>query len=159
MAQTLVAYFSASGTTERVARRLAEATGADLFQIVPATPYTASDLDWRNKRSRSSVEMSDPASRPAIAGMPEDLAAYDEVLVGFPIWWYTAPAIVKTFLEAGDLAGKKIALFATSGSSGMGSTLDDLRPCAPGATWMGAKRFEARASTAELGHWARGLGL
>ena len=160
VSRKLVAYFSASGVTAKVAERLAKAADADLFEIVPAQPYTAADLDWTDKKSRSTVEMNYPASRPEITGMPDDLAAYDAVFVGFPIWWYTAPTIIKTFLEAGDFTGMNIALFATSGSSPMGKTRRDLEPCAPDATWLGdGKRFAANASEAELAAWAQGLGL
>ena len=159
MAKKLIAYFSASGVTEKVAERLAEAVGADLFEIAPAQPYTAADLDWTDKKSRSTVEMSDPTSRPEIAGMPDNLAAYDTVFIGFPIWWYTAPTIIKTFLEADDFAGKKIVLFATSGGSGMGKTQRDLEPCAPAATWLGGDRMSAGATVDELAAWAKGLGL
>lgn len=158
-AKKLVAYFSASGVTARVAERLAKAVGTDLFEIAPQQPYTTADLNWNNKQSRSSLEMADPTSRPEIADMPADLASYDEVLVGFPIWWYTAPTIIKTFLEAGDFSGKKLALFATSGGSGMGGTLDDVRPCAPNAIWTDAKRFASSASEADLARWAEDLGL
>ena len=155
----LVAYFSASGVTERVAERLAVAIGADLFEIEPAQPYTAADLDWTNRRSRSTVEMEDSTSRPEIAGMPQGLDAYDTVFIGFPIWWYTAPSIIKTFLEAGDFSGKRIALFATSGSSGMGKTRSDLEPCAPKAVWLGeGRRFDASASERELAAWVDELG-
>ena len=155
----LVAYFSASGVTAKVAERLAKAADVDLFEIVPAQPYTTADLDWTDKKSRSTVEMENPASRPAIASMPDNLAAYDTVFIGFPIWWYTAPTIIKTFLEAGDFAGKNIALFATSGSSPMGKTQRDLEPCAPGATWLGGDRVSAEISTDELAAWVQGLGL
>ncbi len=152
----LVAYFSATGTTKAVAERLARATDADLYEIVPEVPYTTADLDWRDKSSRSSKEMGDPASRPAIAGELPDASGYDAVFVGFPIWWYVAPTIVDAFVEgeAARLAGKKVALFATSGSSGMGKTLDVLAPLAPDAVWAGAKRFDARVGEGELGAWA-----
>lgn len=154
----LVAYFSASGVTKGMAQRLAKATGADLFEIVPERPYTAADLDWTNKQSRSTLEMRDPASRPAIVGMPDDLASYGTVFIGFPIWWHTAPTVIKTFLESGDFTGKKIALFATSGGSGMGKTQRDLEPCAPGATWLGGERMGSGVSEGELAAWAEGLG-
>lgn len=157
MAASLVAYFSASGVTKGVAQRLARATGSDLFEIVPAEPYTAADLDWRDARSRSTLESKDPAARPALAAEPGDLSGYDTVYVGFPIWWYTAPAIVKTFLEAAGLSGARVALFATSGGSGMGSTQADLEPCAPRVEWVGSRRFSAGASEAELAAWAQGL--
>ena len=153
----LVAYFSASGVTAKVAGRLAQAVDADLFEITPAQPYTAADLDWTDKSSRSTVEMDDPTLRPAITGMPDNLAAYDTVFIGFPIWWYTAPTIIKTFLEAGDFAGKKIVLFATSGGSEMGKTQRDLEPCAPAATWLGGDRVSAGATVDELAAWAAKL--
>ena len=160
MAQkTLVAYFSATGTTKAVAERLAQATGADLFAIEPETPYTAEDLDWRNPKSRSSQEHADSDARPAIKGMPQNLDAYDVVFVGFPIWWYMAPNIVKTFLESGDFTGKSMALFATSGSTGIDDAEPDLVACAPDAWWLGAERFDANVPEAELKSWVEDLGL
>lgn len=155
----LVAFFSASGVTKALAERLAQATGADLYEIAPEVPYTDADLDWRDEHSRSTIEMKDPASRPAIAGAVPDAAAYEEVFIGFPIWWYVAPTIVNTFVEAFDLAGKKVALFATSGTSDMGRTLEVLKPLAPGATWAGEKRFETSAGADELAAWAAELGM
>ena len=131
--KTLVAYFSASGTTAAVARRLAKAAHADLFEIRPAVPYTHADLDWTNKHSRSSVEMRDSASRPAMAEACQSLAAYDKIYLGFPIWWYVAPTIVETFLESGDFTGKTVVPFATSGGSGMGRTVEVLRHICPDA--------------------------
>lgn len=119
MSKKLVAYFSASGVTEKMAKTLAEVTGADLFEIQPAVPYTTADLDWMNKKSRSSVEMSNPDSRPEIGNKIPDMGQYDTVFVGFPIWWYVAPTIINTFLESYDFTGKKIATFATSGGSGL----------------------------------------
>ena len=116
--KTLVAYFSASGVTANVAKLLAEAAEADLFEIKPAVPYTNADLNWMDKKSRSTVEMQDKSSRPAIAAPCSNLADYDTIFVGFPIWWYVAPTIINTFLESGDFSGKKIVLFATSGGSG-----------------------------------------
>ena len=133
MSRTLVAYFSAGGNTAALAKKLAAAAGADLFEIEPAVRYTAQDLDWMNKQSRSSVEMSDHSSRPAIAGTKSDLAEYDTVYVGFPVWWYIAPTIINTFLESGDFSGKRIILFATSGGSGFGKAADNLRGSAVGA--------------------------
>lgn len=127
MSKKLVAYFSAGGNTAALAKKLAAAAGADLFEIEPAVRYTAQDLDWMNKQSRSSVEMSDHSSRPAIAGTKSDLAEYDTVYVGFPIWWYIAPTIINTFLESGDFSGKRVILFATSGGSGFGKAVDNLR--------------------------------
>ena len=133
MSKKLVAYFSAGGNTAALAKKLAAAAGADLFEIEPAVRYTAQDLDWMNKQSRSSVEMSDHSSRPAIAGTKSDLAEYDTVYVGFPIWWYIAPTIINTFLESGDFSGKRVILFATSGGSGFGKAADNLRGSAVGA--------------------------
>ena len=133
MSKKLVAYFSAGGNTAALAKKLAAAAGADLFEIEPAVRYTAQDLDWMNKQSRSSVEMSDYSSRPAIAGTKSDLAGYDTVYVGFPIWWYIAPTIINTFLESGDFSGKRVILFATSGGSGFGKAADNLRGSAVGA--------------------------
>ena len=133
MSKKLVAYFSASGTTARVADNLAKAAGADLYEIKPAVPYTKDDLNWMNKQSRSSVEMRDKSSRPALADTDADIAAYDSIFIGFPIWWYIAPTIINTFLEAYDFSGKKIVLFATSGGSGFGKAIESLQPSAPGA--------------------------
>lgn len=133
MSKKLVAYFSAGGNTAALAKKLAAAASADLFEIEPAVRYTAQDLDWMNKQSRSSLEMSDHSSRPAIAGTKSDLAEYDTVYVGFPIWWYIAPTIINTFLESGDFSGKRIILFATSGGSGFGKAADNLRGSAVGA--------------------------
>lgn len=129
MSKKLVAYFSASGVTKKVGEKLAEVSGADLFEIKPSALYTSADLNWMNKKSRSSVEMADPSSRPEIAEKLDNMADYDTVIIGFPIWWYTAPTIIKTFHESYDFSGKKIALFATSGGSGFGKTVDDLKPC------------------------------
>lgn len=128
MSKTLVAYFSASGTTARVAKELAQAAGADLYEIKPAVPYTKADLNWMDKSSRSSVEMKDKTSRPALADTDANIAAYDTILLGFPIWWYVAPTIINTFLERYDFSGKKIVLFATSGGSGFGQTVAGLKP-------------------------------
>ena len=131
----LVAYFSCSGVTVKAAKRLAEAAGADLYEIKPETPYTRDDLNWMNKKSRSSVEMNDPASRPAIAGKIENMDEYDVVFVGFPIWWYVAPTIINTFLESYDLSGKTIVPFATSGGSGISKAEKSLQAHCPAATW------------------------
>ena len=120
MSRTLVAYFSASGTTAGTAERLAEAAGADLYEIRPAVPYTQADLNWMDKKSRSSVEMNDPSYRPELADEDADIASYDRIYLGFPIWWYVAPTIINTFLESYDFTGKEIILFATSGGSGLG---------------------------------------
>ena len=142
MSKILVAYFSAGGATARLAKTVAEVTGGDLFEIAPETAYTAADLDWTDKHSRSTMEMNDAKSRPAIAGRVADMAQYDTVFVGFPIWWYQAPRIIETFLESYDLAGKTVIPFATSGGSGMGKTLEGLKgSCSgdlrPGKMWIG----------------------
>lgn len=133
MAKTLVAYFSATDTTMNVASRLARATDSDLFAIVPSDPYSSADLNWRDKQSRSTLEAADPSCRPAISSRVEHIENYDTIFLGFPIWWYVAPAIINTFLESYDLAGKTIVLFATSGGSGMGRTASVLKACAPNA--------------------------
>lgn len=151
--KTLVAYFSASGVTEAVARRIADAIGADVFEIAPREAYTAADLDWTDSSSRSTRECKDPACRPALKSMPEGMEAYETVLIGFPIWWYTAPNIIKTFLEAGDFSSARIALFATSGGSGVGKTMSDLEPSAPQARWLDARRFSSDASARDLAAW------
>ena len=157
MANILVAYFSASGTTERVAKGLAEAIGADLFEIAPAEPYTSADLNWNDKRSRSSVEMNDETSRPAITGEVADMAAYDTVFVGFPVWWYVEPRIIDTFLEAYDFSGKTIVPFATSGGSGLGKAPQRMQKLAPGAQVLAGKLLNGRPSAAELKSWVDSL--
>ncbi len=137
MTQKLVAYFSATGVTRNIAKQLAQAAGADLFEIKPIHPYTNADLDWRDTRSRSSLEMKDPHSRPEIAEGLGNIADYDTIFLGFPIWWYTAPTIIHTFLESYDFSGKTILPFATSGGSGFGKTLEVLKPlCAQTTKWM-----------------------
>lgn len=146
MSKALVAYFSASGVTRHVAKDLAKAAHADLFEIEPAQPYTAADLDWTNKHSRSTLEMNDPQSRPEIKKACPNLDAYDTVYVGFPIWWYVAPTIVNTFLESGNLADKRIVPFATSGGSGMGKTVAALKPSAPGATFAAGEVLNGATS-------------
>lgn len=155
----LVAYFSASGVTAKAAKKLAKASNADLYEIEPAVKYTSADLDWKDKKSRSSVEMDDPASRPAIAGTPTDMDKYDVVFVGFPIWWYVAPTIINTFLESCDLAGKTVIPFATSGGSGMGKTNDRLRPSCPGAVLLDGRMLNGNPSEDELAAWVASLGL
>ena len=133
MAKTLVAYFSASGVTKKTAEKLAAAAKADIYEIKPAVPYTKADLNWMDKKSRSSVEMGDKFFRPEIVKEGLVLTQYDTVLIGFPIWWYVAPTIINTFLESYDFSDKKIVLFATSGGSGFGNTVAELKPSAPGA--------------------------
>lgn len=127
MSRKLVAYFSASGVTRKVAEGLARAAEADLYEIKPQILYTTEDLDWKNENSRSSVEMKNKSDRPALADTDANIADYDEIILGFPIWWYVAPTIINTFLESYDFSGKKIVLFATSGSSGFGNTVEELK--------------------------------
>ncbi len=153
MGKPLVAYFSASGVTKKLAEKVAEAAGADLFEIRPETPYTKADLNWMDRNSRSSVEMRDPSSRVAIAGSVEDMDRYDTLYIGFPIWWYVAPHIINSFLEQYDLSGKTIHVFATSGGSGMGETVAELKGSAPGAVWGKADRLNANASPEKIAQW------
>lgn len=153
MSKKLVAYFSASGVTAKVAETLAEAIGADIFEIEPKVPYTEADLNWMDKKARSTIEMSDPASRPEIAAKRDNMKDYDTIFVGFPIWWYVAPSIVNTFLESYDFSGKTIVPFATSGGSSMGRTNDILAPSCPGAKLKQGRRFPAGTSASELKAW------
>lgn len=153
MNKILIAYFSASGETGKLAKTLSAATGGDLFEIRPETAYTSADLNWMDKKSRSTVEMQDKSSRPAIAAPCSNLADYDTIFVGFPIWWYVAPTIINTFLESGDFSGKKIVLFATSGGSGFGKTVADLKDSAPGATIVEGKLLNGTQSVAGLKSW------
>ena len=157
MRKTLVAYFSASGVTKRVAEKLAAATGSDLYEIRPAHPYTRADLNWQDQRSRSSVEMNDPSSRPALADHEANLADYDRIFLGFPIWWYTAPHIVRTFLESYDFAGKTIVLFATSGGSGLGKTARELASSCPGANIAEGGLLNGNLSEVSIKQWAESL--
>lgn len=159
MRKKLVAYFSATGTTAKVAKTLAKATGADIFEVVPKVAYTKADLDWTNKNSRSTVEMNNPSSRPEIESKCDSMNEYDTIFVGFPIWWYVAPTIINTFLESYDLAKKTIIPFATSGGSGMGKTNENLAPSCTGAKLLEGKVFSSRVSEKELIAWVRGLGL
>ena len=152
--KVLVAYFSATGTTAKVADRLAKATGADLFEIKPSQPYTNADLDWTNKKSRSSVEMADRNSRPQIANKVADMSKYDVIFVGFPIWWYREPSIIDTFMESYDFSGKQVVPFATSGGSGMGDSGSIMQKLAPKAKVDNGKRFSSGVSEADLKNWA-----
>ena len=133
MNKTLVVYFSASGTTRKIAEMIAEVGDFSLYEITPKELYTSDDLNWMNKKSRSSVEMSNKKIRPEITDTDAHIKEYDTIILGFPIWWYVAPTIVNTFLEKYDFSGKKIVLFATSGGSGFGNTVKELKPSAPGA--------------------------
>ena len=154
MSKVLTAYFSASGVTAAAARRLAEAAGADIFEIKPEIAYTSADLDWTNKRSRSTVEMNDASSRPAVAALPENLADYDTVFIGFPIWWYTAPRLIDTFVESCDLSGKTVIPFATSGGSGMGRTVSELKKLCHEANWEDGKVVNGMSDKA-LAAWVK----
>lgn len=155
----LVAYFSASGTTAKAAKALAKAAGAELYEIKPAISYTSADLNWMDKRSRSSVEMNDKQSRPALADTDAPVAGYDVIFLGFPIWWYTAPTIINTFLESYDFSGKTIVLFATSGGSGLGKSAVSLRASVPGARIVDGRLLNGRLNADELKTWVSGLKL
>ena len=155
----LVAYFSASGTTAKAAKVLAKAADADPYEIKPAIPYTRADLNWMEKGSRSSVEMNDKHSRPALADTDAPVAGYDVIFLGFPMWWYTAPTIINTFLESYDFSGKTIVLFATSGGSGLGSTAAALQGSALGARIVRGRMLNGRVSENELKSWVSGLKL
>ncbi|MBQ7547102.1 MAG: NAD(P)H-dependent oxidoreductase [Clostridia bacterium] len=149
----LVAYFSASGVTKAVAQKLAQAANADLFEIVPKQIYTNADLNWRDKHSRSSVEMNDRACRPAMAAAP-DVSGYDVIFVGFPVWWYREPSIIDTFMESADFTGKTVVPFCTSGGSGLGDAATNMHTLSPGAKVYDGKRFSASVSADELKKWA-----
>jgi len=155
--KTLVAYFSASGTTAAAAEALARAAQADLYEIRPKVPYTRADLNWMDKNARSTVEMKDRTSRPAIVTGDVDVSAYDVILLGFPIWWYVAPTIINTFLESYDFSGKRIVLFATSGGSGFGRAVSGLQQSAPGAQIEEGRLLNGRLDALES--WLRELGL
>lgn len=160
MSKRLVAYFSASGVTARVAENLADAIGADIFEIQPEVPYSKVDLNWMDKKARSTIEMSNPTSRPAIAAKRDSMDEYGIIFVGFPIWWYVAPTIINTFLESYNLKGKTIIPFATSGGSGMGKTVELLRSsCAPDTRWNEGKRLSSHASAQEVSAWTKSLPL
>ena len=142
----LVTYFSASGVTEAKAKELAKAIGADLYEIAPAVRYTSADLNWMDKKSRSSVEMRDKSSCPALAETEHDCGAYDVIYIGFPIWWYTAPTIINTFLETFDFSGKQIVLFATSGGSSIDRAVRDLRQQYPALNITGGKLLNGKVT-------------
>jgi len=158
--KSLVAYFSASGVTAKVASKLAKATGADLFEIKPEVPYTKADLNWMDKKSRSSIEMGDKSFRPAISEKCNNMENYDTIYLGFPIWWYVAPTIINTFLESYDFSGKTIVLFATSGGSGFGKTVADLKGSVSDTTVIKeGKLFNGGVSEQQLISWVNGLAL
>ena len=152
MGKRLVAYFSASGTTKKAAEMIASAAAADMCEIVPRQPYSKADLNWMDKKSRTSVEMSDKKFRPEISNPDAQVEKYDEIILGFPIWWYVAPTIINTFLESYDFTGKKIVLFATSGGSGFGNTVSELKISAPDAVIVEGKVFH-KAAKQEIAEW------
>ncbi len=156
MSKRLVAYFSASGVTGKVAKMVAEAAGADLYEIRPKQLYTKADLNWMDQNARSTIEMKDKKIRPEIVDTDAQIAEYDEILIGFPIWWYVAPTIINTFLEKYDFTGKKIVLFATSGGSGFGNTVKELEPSAPGATIVEGKLLN-NANKQQIESWVATL--
>ena len=155
----LVVYFSATGTTKGVAEKLAEGLSADLYEIVPQEPYTDADLNYNDRKSRTSIETDDPACRPAIAGELPDLTAYDTIFIGYPIWWGDTPRIVSNFVESVDLTGKTLAVFFTSGSSGLGSSMKHLEQQSGAGNWLEGKRFTGRTTVDELKDWVKSLGI
>lgn len=155
----LVVYFSATGTTRGVAEKLAEGLSADLYEIVPEEPYTDADLNYNNSSSRTSIETDDPDCRPAIAGELPDLTFYDTVFIGYPIWWGDTPRIVSNFVEQVDLTDKTLAVFFTSGSSGLGSSMKHLEQQSGAGSWLEGRRFTGRTTVEELTDWAKGLGI
>ena len=160
MSKKLVAYFSASGVTAKVADMLADAVGADIYEIRPEVPYTKADLNWMNKKSRSSVEMNDKAFRPAIADKNAKIDQYDTIFLGFPIWWYVAPTIINTFLEGYDFSGKKVILFATSGSSGFGKTAEELKVSVPASCEIiEGKLLNGKQTIPSIREWTEALNL
>ncbi len=156
MGKKLVAYFSASGTTKKIAEMIASAAEADLYEIMPKEPYSKADLNWMDKKSRSSVEMKDKKYRPKITDTDAQISKYEEIILGFPIWWYVAPTIINTFLESYDFSGKKITLFATSGGSGFGNTVSELEPSAEGAIINEGKIFN-NVTKQKIEEWVKGL--
>ena len=153
MSKALVAYFSASGVTKRAAENLAKAAGADLFEIIPEKIYTSADLNWQDKQSRSSVEMNDRNSRPAISSRIEDIKQYSHVFVGFPVWWYREPSIIDTFMESYDWNGITVIPFCTSGGSGLGDAGKNMQALAKGAKVIPGKKLSGNASESELKSW------
>lgn len=154
MSKVLVAYFSASGVTAGLAKKLAKEIQADLFAIEPETPYTDADLDWRNQSSRSSLEMKDPDCRPTIKNQVDDISQYELIFVGFPVWWYREPSIIDTFMESYAFTGQTIVPFATSGGSSIGNAGANMQKLAPNAKVLAGKRLAANASGKELAAWA-----
>jgi flavodoxin len=158
-AKVLVAYFSATNNTRPLAEYIADAAGADLYEITPAVPYTSADLNYNDSSTRATVEQNDASARPAISGSVENMADYDVVFIGYPIWWGQAPRIISTFLESYDLSGKTIIPFCTSGSSGIGSSATNLHSLAPNANWLAGQRFSSGTSRDTMANWVNGLEL
>ena len=153
MSKILISYFSASGVSRKAAERIESATNGDLFEIKPLIPYTDEDLDWTNKESRSSLEMQDKNSRPEIKEKVINIGEYDTVIIGFPVWWYTAPTIINTFIEQNDLNGKKIFIFVTSGSSSYEGSFNNLKQAYPTLNFVGGRRFNGTESNADILNW------
>lgn len=159
MAKTLVAFYSASGITKQIAEKIAKSVKADIFEIIPKIPYTQADLDGWVENSRSTKEAKNRASRPAIENKVDNMPQYETLFIGFPIWWFLAPTIIKTFLESYDLSGKKIILFATSGGSGMGKSMGDLKLSAPKSVFLGQKLLNPPVSQDIIDNWVKSLGI
>lgn len=159
MSKILVAYFSASGVTKNAAEKLAKAANADLFEIKPVRPYTDADLNWMDKKSRSTIEMNDLSSRPEIAEKCENMGSYDVVFVGFPIWWYVEPRIIDTFLESYDFSGKRVIPFATSGGSGLGKTAENFKKILGANVTVNDGKMLTRANETDVSDWIKSLGL
>ena len=155
MNKTLVSYFSASGVTRSVAEKISEAVGADLFEIEPVNHYTSEDLDWTNKESRTTIEMNDKSSRPEIKNKVNNLNDYDTVIIGFPVWWYTAPTIINTFIEENDLTNKKVYIFVTSGGSSFAGSLKDLRNTYPNINFVNGKRITGSETSDDILDWLK----
>ena len=153
MSKILVSYFSASGVTKGVAEKIANAVEGDLFEIEPVEKYTDADLNWMDKQSRSTIEMNDRSFRPPVKNKVENLGDYDKVVIGFPVWWYTAPTIINTFIEENDLTGKSIYVFCTSGSSGVDGSLNDLKNTYPNLNFISGKRLKSNVDLEEIKTW------
>lgn len=153
MSKILISYFSASGVTKNVAEKISSIVNGDLFEIEPVNKYTSADLDWTNKQSRSSIEMNDKSSRPKIKDKVGNINDYDTVLIGFPVWWYTAPTIINTFIEENNLENKKVYIFATSGGSGVDGSLNDLKSAYPNINFVSGKRLSSNVSENDITNW------
>ncbi len=153
MNKDLICYFSASGITKEVAEKISKVVNGDLFEIEPVNKYTEEDLDWTNKNSRSSIEMSDKSSRPKIKNKVNNINDYNRIFIGFPVWWYTAPTIINTFIEENDLNNRNAYIYVTSGSSGVDGSLNDLRKAYPNINFISGKRFSSNVSLEEIKKW------